>query len=262
MLVITRPGKRARWTNLQIENLRFAYSPVYFDVHICMDPPVPDSQLLISAAERSQQSTERKALQRLDWLRRALDLFVAEGIDAVRITRLADDLQVTRGSFYWHFDNREDLIGALVDFWQRKNTPAFTRAVRDADSLEQGIFNVFELCIDSERFDPRLDLALREWARRSPGIRARVDGADAERIDALRDFFARYDYAATDALIRARVLYFSQIGFYALEVHEPLEQRLAYTEAYFESFTGRRPDPRRCRAFVEYISKHYGEQTP
>ena len=221
-----------------------------------------DAQLLISVAERSHDAPERKALQRIDWLRRALELFVAEGIDAVRITRLADDLQVTRGSFYWHFDNREDLIDALVDFWQRKNTPAITTAVGDADSLEQGIFGFFELCIDSERFDPRLDLALREWARRSPEIRARVDAADAERIDALRQFFARQDYAATDALIRARVLYFSQIGFYALEVHEPFERRLAYTEAYYESFTGRRPDPRRCRAFITRMRERYGEQNP
>ena len=218
-----------------------------------------DAQLLSSVAERSQPTPERKALQRLDWLRRALELFVAEGIEAVRITRLAEDLQVTRGSFYWHFDNREDLIDALVDFWQRKNTPAITAAVEDADSLEQGIFNFFELCIDAERFDPRLDLALREWARRSPPIRQRVDKADAERIEALRRFFARHHYASTEALIRARVLYFSQIGFYALEVDESLEQRLAYTEAYFESFTGRRPDSRRCQAFIAHITDRYGE---
>ncbi len=218
-----------------------------------------DTHLLSSVAERSQQTSERKALQRLDWLRRALQLFVAEGIDAVRITRLADDLQVTRGSFYWHFDNREDLIDALVDFWHRKNTPAITTAVDRTDSLEQGIFNFFELCIDAERFDPRLDLALREWARRSARIRERVDQADAERIEALRRFFATHDYAPTDALIRARVLYFSQIGFYALEVDESLEQRLAYTEAYFESFTGRRPEPDRCQAFKTHISATYGE---
>ena len=221
-----------------------------------------DASLLISAAERGHETPERKALQRLDWLRRALDLFVAEGIDAVRITRLADDLSVTRGSFYWHFDNRGDLIDALVDFWQRKNTPALTAAVQEADSLEQGIFNFFELCIDSERFDPRLDLALREWARRSPGIRERVDAADAERIDALRAFYARFDYAPIDALIRARVLYFSQIGFYALEVRESLDQRLAYTEAYYESFTGRQPDSRRCREFIQHVIEHYGEPSP
>ncbi len=218
-----------------------------------------DARLLSSVAERNSSAPDRKALQRLDWLRRALELFVAEGIDAVRITRLADDLQVTRGSFYWHFDNREDLIDALVDFWQRKNTPAITTAVEQADSLEQGIFNFFELCIDAERFDPRLDLALREWARRSAAIRQSVDRADADRIEALRRFFARHGYAPTDALIRARVLYFSQIGFYALEVDESLEQRLAYTEAYFESFTGRRPDPGRCQAFIAHITDTYGE---
>ena len=217
-----------------------------------------DSSLLRSVAARDEP--ERKQLQRLDWLRRALELFVNEGIDAVRITRLAHDLGVTRGSFYWHFDNRKDLIDALVDFWQRKNTPAIAAAVERADSLEQGIFGFFELCIDSERFDPQLDLAVREWARRSGAIRALVDAADSERIALLQAFLARFGYAEVDALIRARVLYFAQIGYYALEVREPLARRMQHTAAYFESFTGRRPDPQRCRDFEQHILASYGDR--
>ena len=198
-----------------------------------------DRSLLKAVAGDGAASPERKQLQRLDWLQRALELFVAEGIDAVRITRLADELGVTRGSFYWHYQNREDLIRALVEFWKNKNTPAIVGAVETAASLEDGILRFFETCVDSAQFDPRLDLALREWARRSAAIRRLVDAEDAARITALRAFFARFDYPMPQALIRARVLYYSQIGFYALEVDEPLATRLGYTEAYYECFTGR-----------------------
>ncbi len=218
-----------------------------------------DTSLLKAVAARNAPAIERKQLQRLDWLQQALELFVAEGIDALRITRLADELGVTRGSFYWHFENRDDLIKALVDFWQGKNTPAIVAAVETVASLEDGILSFFETCIDGAQFDPRLDLALREWARRSASIRLLVDAEDAARIEALRSFYARFDYPMPQALIRARVLYYSQIGFYALEVDEPLATRLGYTEAYYECFTGRPLPAAAADAFRRRIRQVYGD---
>ena len=79
-----------------------------------------DNSLLRAVAERGTPAAERNQLQRFDWLQQALEIFVAEGIDAIRITRLADDLDVTRGSFYWHFQNRDDLIESLVSLLERQ----------------------------------------------------------------------------------------------------------------------------------------------
>ena len=227
-----------------------------------MEANVSDVKLLKSVAERGNQTPARKQLQRFDWLAQALEIFVSEGIDAVRITRLAGDLGVTRGSFYWHFQNREDLIAALVSFWKDKNTAAIVDAVAAAERLEDGIFGFFETCVDAALFDPRLDLAIREWARRSRDVRALVDAEDAARIEALRRLFQRFDYAMPQALIRARVLYYSQIGFSALEVVEPLATRLGYTEAYYECFTGHELDPRDAETFRRHITETYGDFVP
>ena len=217
-----------------------------------------DTSLLRAVAARG--SAERKQLQRFDWLNRALEIFVAEGIDAVRITRLADDLGVTRGSFYWHFENREDLIEALVEFWRSKNTPALTASVEHAQGLDEGILQFFEICIDTHQFDPRLDLAIREWARRSSKVHQLVDDEDQIRIDSLSQFFVRCDYPMPEALIRARVLYYSQIGFYALEVKESLSTRLGFTEAYFQCFTGRDLAASEAKRFRRHIMENYGDQ--
>ena len=221
---------------------------------------MPDSKLLRAVAERGAPAPERNQLQRFDWLRTALDIFVAEGIDAVRITRLAADLGVTRGSFYWHFRNREDLINSLVSYWKDKNTAAITASMAQATSLADGIFRFFETCIDAALFDPRLDLALREWARRSTSIHALVASEDQARIDALCAFYERFDYPMPQALIRARVLYYSQIGFYALGTSESLKTRLGYTEAYFEAFTGRQLSALEAQQFRRYILDKYGDQ--
>ncbi|HUV23222.1 MAG TPA: TetR/AcrR family transcriptional regulator [Gammaproteobacteria bacterium] len=218
-----------------------------------------DIRLLRSVAERGTTAPERSQLQRFDWLQKALEIFVDEGIDAIRITRLADDLGVTRGSFYWHFQNREDLLDSLVSYWKDKNTAAITESMAQASSLANGIFRFFETCIDAVLFDPRLDLALREWARRSPAIHALVDDEDAARIEALRQFYLRFDYSMPQALIRARVLYYSQIGFYALGTSESLQTRLQYTDAYFEAFTGQQLTRQESENFRQYILDKYGE---
>jgi AcrR family transcriptional regulator len=219
-----------------------------------------DNQLLRAVAERGISMPERNQLQRFDWLHQALEIFINEGIDAVRITRLANDLGVTRGSFYWHFENRDDLIESLVSYWKDKNTAAITDSITQVSSLTDGIFRFFETCVDSQQFDPRLDLALREWARRSAPIHALLDQEDAARIDALQQFFLRFDYPMPQALIRARVLYFSQIGFYALGTSESLNTRLDYTEAYYEAFTGRKLSPQDAEKFRHQILEKYGDQ--
>lgn len=221
-----------------------------------------DTILLRTVADRGGNSIDRNQLQRFDWLLAALDIFVAEGIDAVRITRLADNLGVTRGSFYWHFADRGDLISTLVDYWSDKNTSAIVEAVTKANSLSNGIFRFFDTCIDSSLFDPRLDLAIREWARRSEDIREKVDAADSARVQAITDFFTRFDYPMPDAFIRARVIYFAQIGFYALDVKEPLSTRVSYTEAYYESFTGKHLKPEEADTFRKWIAKKYADQLP
>jgi AcrR family transcriptional regulator len=218
-----------------------------------------DTKLLRAVAERGAATPERSQLQRFDWLQTALQIFVDEGIDAVRITRLADDLKVTRGSFYWHFKNREDLLMSLVSYWKGKNTAAITESIAQATSLSDGILRLFETCVDAAQFDPRLDLALREWARRSDSIHRLVDSEDAARIDALRQFYQRFDYPMPQALIRARVFYYSQIGFYALGTRESLDTRLGYTEAYFEAFTGQQLSPLEANRFRRRILENYGD---
>ena len=221
-----------------------------------------NDSLLQAVAERDSPVSDRKQLQRVDWLQKALDIFVSEGIDAVRITALADSLGVTRGSFYWHFRNREKLIDALVSYWKSKNTPALINSFDSAEDLSEGILRYFETCVDSTQFDSRLDLAIREWARRSDQIRNQIDQEDELRIASIQNFFMRFQFKMPQALIRARVLYYAQIGFYALEVQEPLTTRLGYTEAYFECFTGHQLEPGIADRFQTHIQDTYGAELP
>ncbi len=100
---------------------------------------------------------------------------------------------------------------------------------------------------------PQLDFAIRAWARRSPAIRRALDEADEERVGAIRDMFVRHGYDEEDAFIRARVLYFMQIGYYSLELNEPMSSRLPHVAAYLRSFTGQEPSIEDVEDFARYV---------
>ena len=65
-----------------------------------------------------------KRLSREDWGEAALEVLYSEGVGKVSIVRIARDLGVTSGSFYWHFKDRNDLLRSLLDFWVHAQTEA------------------------------------------------------------------------------------------------------------------------------------------
>jgi AcrR family transcriptional regulator len=189
-----------------------------------------------------------------DWIELALKWLLSDGIEQVKVLPLSQKLGVSRSSFYWYFNSRQDLLDQLLLHWRNTNTlTIIERAQRPAESIIRGVLNVFECWADERLFSPRLDFAVREWARRSPEVRQAIHAADDDRVNAIRDLYARHGYDAEEALIRARILYSMQIGFYVLEVKEPMEVRLGHLEAYLKSFTGLQPSPADVQAFSTFV---------
>ena len=204
----------------------------------------------------SQDSPPKQRLRMHDWLVAALDVLVNDGIKAVQITALARRLNVTRGSFYWHFDSRETLLAALLVEWRARNTGVMVEALCDAETLDEGILSLFSIWSDHARFDPKLDQAIRDWARHCDALRTTLQAEDDARVATITDFFLRHDYEPTDAFIRARVIYFTQLSYYALNVQEPMADRLSYLAAYFLSFTGREINPQAAdRQIARFLDK-------
>ncbi len=179
---------------------------------------------------------------RADWLDAALTVLLEDGIEAVQVTRLARMLEVTRGSFYWHFRDHGDLLDGLIEEWRHRNTGVMLSALSGADSLSDGILSLFSVWVDHQLFNPQLDQAIRDWARRSEDIKRIVAAEDDSRIEAIGAFFQRFGYGSPEAFIRARVIYFTQISYYALGVEEPMTRRMSYLAAYYRCFTGEEID--------------------
>ncbi|OYX44923.1 MAG: TetR family transcriptional regulator [Rhodobacterales bacterium 32-67-9] len=196
---------------------------------------------------------------REDWLALALETLIRDGIDRVKIQIMARQLNVSRSSFYWFFKDSRDLYDQMLDTWLTKNTgPIIQRALRPAPTITQAILNVFECWVDEELFDPRLDVAVRLWARRTPAVLKVVESADQQRLDALTGMFSRYGYADVDALVRARVLYFTQIGQYTLDVREDIAVRLSRTRAFLVAFSGQEPSAAELEQFERLVLRMTG----
>lgn len=220
----------------------------------------PCMELLMTLHAAPHQSAKPPRLTGADWIAAALKLLVEDGIEAVQITTLSRRLGVTRGSFYWHFENREDLLAALVEEWRARNTGVMVEAIAKTDTLDDGILALFSVWVDHSRFDMMLDQAVRDWARYSDDLRAIVKVEDSARVAAIAAFFERHGYAPPEAFIRARVIYFTQISYYALGVEddEAMTERMGYLDAYFRCFTGRDIDPDIC---ATYRTKNLQEET-
>ncbi|MEL7131482.1 MAG: TetR/AcrR family transcriptional regulator [Pseudomonadota bacterium] len=181
---------------------------------------------------------------REEWLLAARDTLVSKGASDVKILALSNQLGVSRSSFYWYFENRADLLNALLQEWEARNTQCIVeKCALDAESIAQSVCHFFECFIDPKLFDQGLDFAVREWSRRDRSIRAKIDEADRIRLEAVTVFFERHGYDTEEADARARILYFMQLGYHALDIKESFEMRMSRLDAYLLGFTGKKADP-------------------
>jgi AcrR family transcriptional regulator len=190
-------------------------------------------------------------LDRQAWIDAACRVLTEQGVDQVRILPLAERLGVTRGSFYWHFKSRAALLDELVALWNRKNTRALIEAAtRPARDFPERIFWLARCWLGQSDYNPRFDIAMRDWARRDKRIFRLVRQADEERIAAIATLFEAKGEGARMAFIRARVIYYMQMGYYIVGVREPMETRVGYLREYYLAFTGEPIAEDRARAIT------------
>jgi AcrR family transcriptional regulator len=173
------------------------------------------------------------------WINAAKVALIEEGIAAVKIDRLAQRLKVSRGGFYHHFKNPHAMLEMLLKDWQLNNH--FIPATMDTSSVAATLKSFRDLTsnlIHDRGFDPQYDLAIREWARVSQPVTDVVHAVDEQRIEALRRLYAGFGYKPKDALIRARVIYWHQIGYYSIGVQESVGEREKNLSTYLEVLGG------------------------
>jgi AcrR family transcriptional regulator len=153
----------------------------------------------------------KKRLTKENWIDAATTVLLTGGsIDHVRIDKLAKKLGITRGSFYYHFNSREELLKAILDKWRTNATESVISGLQfKFNSPQEQLLNLAELPLNGPKaFDAAsIELALRGWARRDAMARSAIEEIDKYRTTYIQTLFIDLGYAEPQAADLAFLFY-------------------------------------------------------
>ena len=141
---------------------------------------------------------------RRGWIDQGLRALANGGPDAVRIEPLAKALGVTKGGFYWHFEDRSALLQEILDAWERSLVDEVIERVElEPGDAREHLRRLFSLADAHADLLP-IDLAVRDWSRRDPAVAERLRRVDNRRIAFMRALFA--EFCPDDEEVEARCM--------------------------------------------------------
>jgi len=146
------------------------------------------------------------------WIQEGLRALARGGPDAVRIEPLAQALGVTRGGFYWHFDDRGALLEEMLETWEQATTDeVIERVEREGGDATAKLRRLFALGSSGV---VAVDLAVRDWSRREQSVAERLRRIDNRRMDYLRSLFGAICPDSDDVEARCMLFYSLLVGIH------------------------------------------------
>src|SRR4051795_10659159 len=149
---------------------------------------------------------------RNDWIAEGLRALGVGGPDDVRIEALAQALGVTKGGFYWHFDGRPALLEEMLDAWERVVIDeVIERVESEGGDARAKLRRLFALA-SSSRDLLRIELAIRDWARRDKAVAKRLRRVDNRRMEYMRTLFGAFLPDEDEVEVRCLLVFSLFIG--------------------------------------------------
>jgi AcrR family transcriptional regulator len=149
---------------------------------------------------------------RTSWIDEGLRALAAGGPEAVRIEPLAQTLGVTKGGFYWHFDDRPALLEEMLDTWERMGVDDVIERVEAGGGDARAKLRRLSAIAGSSGEALRIDLAVRDWSRRDRKVAKRLTRVDNRRMDYMRSLFGAFCPDENEVEVRCMVFYSLWIG--------------------------------------------------
>ncbi len=147
-------------------------------------------------------------LTKSDWIKHGLRTLAHQGANALKVGPMAATLEVSRGSFYWHFRDIAEFRSALVQSWQEQTTDQVVEELAghaEPDRLKHLLRRAFA--------DKRhLERAIRSWAAHNEEVAAIVAQVDSTRIAYIANLLAAAGVENERALHRAGFIYWAYLG--------------------------------------------------
>ena len=174
------------------------------------------------------------------WIEEGLRALAAGGPDAVRIESLARALGVSKGGFYWHFNDRRALLEEMLDAWEHTWVDEVIEAVEDEDGdARSRLRRLFALAAASGGELLKIELAIRDWARREEAVAKRLRQVDNRRMDYMRSLFGAICEDDDDVEARCLLAFSLFIGGPFITVDHGGRSRAEVVELALERLTRR-----------------------
>ncbi|TFV57786.1 TetR/AcrR family transcriptional regulator [Mycobacterium sp. PS03-16] len=159
----------------------------------------------------SPRSTGGHRLSVDDWIQQGYAIVAEEGLAALKIDRLCRRLGVTKGSFYWHFDDMPGYRAALVTAWGRMRDADHERLAAMAGlPPRERLSHMMTELVSAHHWT--MERAMREWARADEEVAARMRAADRALVGAVRRALIDDGFDDEDADLRANALFAAGVG--------------------------------------------------
>jgi AcrR family transcriptional regulator len=149
---------------------------------------------------------------RTTWIQEGLRALGVGGPDAVRIEKLAQTLGVTKGGFYWHFDDRPALLEEMLDAWERVVIDEVIERVEGGGGDARAKLRRLFALASSSRDLMKIELAVRDWSRRDRAVAKRLRRIDNRRMEYMRSLFAAFCPDEDDVEVRCMLVMSLFIG--------------------------------------------------
>jgi AcrR family transcriptional regulator len=169
-----------------------------------------------------RRARRRARLQRKDWIDAAVKRLAESGVDAVRVERLARDVGVTKGSFYWHFKDRADLLEAVLREWEA-TTERVSRALPEDATPSERMERFLELITASaaDADQAALENAVLAWAQKDSAVAERVAAVEARRTADAEQLLAELGFPPAEAASWADIGYTTFMGMMNRSTRDP-----------------------------------------
>ena len=144
----------------------------------------------------------------------AIEVLAKDGVTGLRVEVLAKRCGVTKGSFYWHFKDRQALLDAVLEQWKigRIRDIEKTTAVTPGNERDQLHYAIEVYGASRNRKGMSIELAIRDWARHDARAAAVVEEVDLYRLECTRKLFVAAGMLDAEAKSRSLLLYACVFG--------------------------------------------------
>ncbi len=183
------------------------------------------------------ETAKKKLLTAIDWQEAALNVIAHNGVAGVAVEPLARELGVTKGSFYWHFSNRMDLVKQALDRWRSKDDKLVKEKILPIKNPQKRLLAWFKL--SAEPFQTHLIYSTL-LADRSHAIISKIlKEVTLERLAYLQDSYKEMGYGNKQAKSQSLLAYSVYVGFLHMS----------------KTLYGSLPDSHEAEEYAQFVAK-------